>query len=262
MKTTLLIWSKNRAPQLELLLDSIYKNSSIDFNIHVLYTFDNIEAEKNYNILISSFSNINFHKEYNFREQTLDIIKNGEENICLGCDDNIFHKKMALWPESLEKIQAGSVYSLRCGFNTVLQDHVKGLYQPALNQYILGDILSWCPQSYLSNNNYGYPFSLDFHIYNRDQLLSLAESVEWNNTNTLEGNLTRFNNEIYIMYSFPASISCSIPLNCLSGQTAFSPKPEHTIEYLNRQFSFGKRLRLIPNQKIIGCHQLLNLHWS
>lgn len=261
MKCSLICWSYQRAAQLEMLLDSIRKYSSINFDINVLYRADDEEAEKSYGLVRDGYLNVQFYKEKNdFRQKTLELIYNGEENVCLACDDNVIvrpHNDI-----TLDRIEPGTVFSLRLGFNTPLQDFSRNLYQPPLNNYILGNYLSWCPQHYNPNDNYGYPFACDFHIYNRQQLFDLANSFEWYNTNTLEGNLTRFRGKIYAMFSFPDSVSCCIPLNALSGNTIASQEPHHSVEYLNKQFSWGKRLRVLPGQKIIGAHQLLDVYWT
>jgi hypothetical protein len=74
-----IIFSKDRASQLHLLLNSIHKNASYIFNLNVLYTFSNQEFEKGYELLKeickTNLWNVNFVKETGFKEDVVSLLK-------------------------------------------------------------------------------------------------------------------------------------------------------------------------------------------
>ena len=73
MRNQLIIFSKNRASQLHLLLESLEKNSNLLFDsIKVIYIHTNEEYGKGYQKLINVFNSVNFILENNFSVDTLE----------------------------------------------------------------------------------------------------------------------------------------------------------------------------------------------
>ena len=70
MKNQLIIFSKNRACQLHLLLESIEKNSNSLFDVvKVVYLFTNKDYENGYIRLINNFKNVDFTIETSFYQK-------------------------------------------------------------------------------------------------------------------------------------------------------------------------------------------------
>lgn len=255
----LIIWSKNRACQLELLLRSIKKNLDNTFVPYVLYNYSDNDFKKAYEELQKEYPTVSFIKENDFREDTLELVRNIEvDNVGFACDDNVIFKKQDF---VLPRLPFGATFSLRLGKNTIVQNCHTGQLQPELDQYTeFNKTISWLSTHLHPLTNYGYPFSLDMHFYNRGFILELIESIEWNNTNELEGRLCQLRNHCPFMEAPLHSISVNIPLNNLSGVTQVSKHSYSNVE-LNQAFLEGKRLKLetVENTKIIGAHQEIDL---
>jgi len=245
----LIIPSKDRACQLDLLLRSLDNLLNIEFHVNVIWKASSKEFQEGYEKLFDNF--VSFFKEENFREDVLDLCKGNL--CCIMCDDNVIYRTIE---HGLPQINPGKVFSLRLGLNTIVQNHTIGSFQPRLNQYAGENIIEWNPHLYNNLMNYGYPFSLDGHIYNTKQFVNLASQFNWKNTNELEGGL--FNNrfDITILSSFRQSASVNIPLNNLSGYTK---SMDISPAFLNDEFLKGKRLYLPENINIVGCHQNIEL---
>ena len=88
----LIIFSKNRASQLNLLLDSIKLNAPTKFDkISVLYKADD-EYFKSYEILKEDYQFITFKEESNFRRDFINLINDDIEMTTLMVDDAVIYK--------------------------------------------------------------------------------------------------------------------------------------------------------------------------
>jgi hypothetical protein len=254
---SLIIWSKDRACQLELLLRSIHENAQNTFErIWVIKKYTTAQFKEGYDRL--NF-NVDFVSETSgFEADTRRIIGlTSSDSLCFSTDDNIIYRPVQEFPD----VKYGECFSLRLGYNTVVQDHNKASLQPPLNQVIERDgQLEWNPDKYHPLSNYGYPWALDFHVYSTRQLQDTVKRFSFKNTNELESGLFKYRNEITTMKSFTHSCAVNWPLNCLSGYTQ---SDNISNEWLNEQFLNGKRLSLdyIASQRIIGAHQSFDLKW-
>lgn len=269
-----IIFSKDRACQLDLLLRSIEKNCPNLFNeIKVLYTWSSEEYAQGYDKLFKQDKlNVEFYVEHNtpapteFRNQTLELVADSDF-VSLFTDDTVFHRPFEFKGELIDRFlsEIKSVFSLRLGYNTVVQNiHAKPFptMQPYLHFCIEQDgVLSWNPKYYRCTNNYGYPFSIDGHIYHSEFLLSLMEKINFKNTNQLEGGLTAYANLINKMYAFNKSCCVNIPCNNLSSITVAGEYHPFTTKELNDCFLAGKHILLdsIEQADIAGCHQEIPL---
>ncbi|MBR3883920.1 MAG: hypothetical protein IKJ31_04095 [Bacteroidaceae bacterium] len=221
----IIIFSFNRALQLDTLVNSLISNwENPRYEIDILYNTTNIEFQKGYEILIkklSGYKNIRFHKENpipdqwsfqelsnihnfiryfkygnkfkpksNFRSLCIDIIKgSNSNNVMFMTDDAMFIRKVDITDNTLEWVNEGAKdrqYSLRCGvdMNSFNENKIEQ------NEHTL----DWNFYECASNTNWGYPFSVDAHIYSKEVVLSLFKKYIFCNPNTLEGAI---NSQVY-----------------------------------------------------------------
>lgn len=249
----LIIPSYRRPAQLYLLLESVRRFSKINFSITVLNKY-HPNYSHGYDICREEFK-CDIRIEEEFRRDFDFLVGSGGPTICIACDDNVLFRETPV----VDKVRWGDVYSLRLGKNVRIQNYANMEPLPYPNNVIETDKLSWNPSGH-GYYNWEYPFSLDFHIYNRDQLLSIMEEIQYNNTNSLEGNLMRYKHRILNMFSPLHSCSVNWPINNQSGLTT---SQEISLDELNAKFVSGYKISLdrIIQENIIGCHQLLPLEW-
>ena len=265
VNTKLLIWSKDRACQLHLLLEGIHKHLPGIFDISVLYTTSNPAFESGYDRVKREFPSptVDWIKESNFHDDTLDIIKSSKlDNLCVSTDDTIVYRTPPTKP--LDYICAGEVFSFRLGLNTILQNPHDGMVQPPLHNYTLNrDILNWNALLYAPYMNYGYPFGLDMHCFGRQYFYSLITGFDFNSTSELEGNLYRYRHDCPHMFAFEHSIAFNVPLNKLSQTIYQGESTRFTMSDLNDKYLKGLKINLEPieNTEIIGCHQFIDLEF-
>lgn len=261
----LIVWSKDRAAQLHLLLESIERNIPDTFITSVIYTASTPEHKKGYDILQSEFdeNRVGLIFENDLHDHTMSLVSDPAFDYISFCtDDTVFYRNHGPFDESLLD-DSIATFSLRYGLNTVMQDFHTGRYQPPLNLYEdEGDTIRWVFSHYHPLNNYGFPLALDAHIYNREMMYNLMKYLPFTNTNQLESNLFPKRFEIpQNIRSFKQSLAVNIPTNSISGVTRAGEIHSYTTEELNVPYLDGRRIDLdkIMLHSIEGCHQELPL---
>lgn len=258
-----IIFSKDRAMQLDLLLQSIYKNAPETFNINVLYKFSDEEFERGYNILKEKYQNVNFISENDFKSQTLNLLNQNYEYSCFFTDDDIIYnsfnetdiiKTMSENPEIF-------CFSLRLGKNVKVCYSMKSenvLIPESENDNII--IWNWT-KHYM---DFGYPLSVDGHIFKTKDILKLSTNIAYKNPNTFEAALQIFDTfPKQKMAAYKTSVLVNTPVNIV--QSVFENRKAELFSYsvkdLNQLFLTGKRISLeeMDFTNIVGCHQELEL---
>lgn len=218
-KNQLIIFSKNRACQLNLLLDSIRANANLLFDkVSVLYKAEN-EYTLGYEILIEKNKEINFYKENNFKIDLLRLIDDKINATTFMVDDAVFFDKITANKSDIIQsvINDNLIFSLRLGKNCNYS-HPANLYytlgeHEEHGEYILFDYTKQ------QAGDFSYPLSTDGHIFNSRLIKELLVEIEFNNPNTLEANLQKF----VLLRTIPKNIKCfsqsklvSIPVNLVN----------------------------------------------
>lgn len=259
MNTKLVIWSKDRACQLHLLLESMERLCSSKFDIEVIYKASNESFNDAYQKVNSIFGKVTFTKEGAFHKDTVAALNTDHQNIAFSTDDTVCFRTFSLHGLSLNE---GDVFSLRLGLNTIVQDPYRGLVQTPLNRYSRGILdgiptISWSPLDYHPSSNYGYPGGLDLHVFNRKKIQDILGGRTFKNTNELEAILVGARLHFSSIKSFKESVAVNIPCNNMSGITRSGETFGYSIEYLNSLYLDGFKIDLlkIMEEHFVGCHQ-------
>jgi|TARA_Y100000296_G_scaffold87187_1_gene130434 hypothetical protein len=266
-----IIFSRDRANQLSLLLRSIDKNGSDLFGITVIYNASSDAFQDGYNILKGQHEEIVWIKQQSppsdFREITLQAIKNSEEYICFFVDDNILYRKVDTIFESIDAMfryfdtqeKQLLCLSLRLGSNTSIQNEYKNTECPFPQELIAVDNLYalWDWTLLPKHTNFAYPFSVDGHIYRRDQVLEMV-TYDFDTPNGLEGSGEFDVSLPNLMACFDESVLVNSPANIVgSSANKAGEKYGMELEELNRLFLSGHAIDLdsMDFSEVRGCHQ-------
>lgn len=263
MVVNLLIWSKDRACQLDLLLRSMEKHARGLFRPTVIYTYSSGFYKAGYSKLQKEDYDITWIYENNLQHQTRDYINSAEGHICFSTDDQVFHSKVCkCLLDHLPKAD-NEVFSLRLGLNTLVQDCHAGTYQKPLYNFVQENdkIISWNSNEYHPFDNYGYPLALDTHIFTAHKVQELISYFDFKSTNELESKMQQYTQTINRISSFKNSVSVNIPMNNMSSVTRSGEKHPFDLQFLNAQYLEGKQIDLedIEQVKWLGCHSEHNL---
>ena len=263
-----IIFSKNRASQLRLCLESINKNAKDIFNITVIYTSTDKEFESGYDKLkLENLSQgVKWIQQTDFKNNILQALQTNADLSCFGTDDDIFYKDFDVNKiiETIKNDQDVFNFSLRLGKNTKFCYTMNTTN--ILHAEILKDgVITWdWSKHYL---DYGYPLSVDFHIFRTKDIMRLVKNVSFKNPNEFEASLQIFDTyPKFKMAAFENSVLVNSPTNKvqntfdnLSGQNFGISAKELNNKYLNGEVI---DLDSLDFSNIVGCHQELELRFK
>jgi hypothetical protein len=221
MKNQLIIFSKNRACQLHLLLESIEKNSNQIFDvIKVIYTFTTEDFFNGYKILKEKFPNVIFILENDFHQTTINSIDPSFEYTTFMVDDNVFYNKLNFSKSEIlspfDDIKKPIIcFSLRLGLNCNFSHPANLFYEingyEEVNNFITVDVRN-------QKVDFGYPLSVDGHIFKTTFIEESFSLIgEFTNPNYLESKLQFLMGMINKnMTFFKESVLVGIPVNIVN----------------------------------------------
>lgn len=213
--TTTIIFSYDRAMQLDLLLESISKYDSFGMlDLQIIYATSDIGFDAGYEKLKLKYDNISWHKEVQFEERfvfpnlpiywhnylwwlkykynryvksdfkskVVSVLRDSSHHTAMFLtDDSLFFNRIEIDVEAINKIildGKNNSFSLRHGANVS-----GGKYVEKENT------ISWETTDKHEHAEWSYPFSVDGHIYNKSVVQKILKKVIFKNPNTLEGNV-------------------------------------------------------------------------
>lgn len=208
---TSIIFSKNRACQIDALLRSINDHCQLFKKIIVLYTTTSKDFTDGYEIAINKHPDIDWMAEVSFRNDFYLCLDNSDDKVCLLVDDDIFINpvdELTLFDMMMEV----DIISLRLGDNVTKKQHL----------------------------HFNYKGSLDGNIYNTHDLLGAIQGAGFNNPNRLESRLTHSLNDLSMAW-FKESRLVGIPANRVSS-TSGCDYFGHSSEELNELWLHGQEI--------------------
>ena len=285
---SIVIFSKDRAAQLDLCLKSIYSNLnslSKEWIIDIIYTSSSEEFEMGYKEIRSEWEEypfISFYPESfggGFKQTLERRVDHWGDYVLFFTDDDIVYRK---FEHSIKEIEASIgdkenlCLCLRLGSNTFVQDQYRNTKCIIPEDVFLSEdtIRFWEWKKQGEESNFSYPFSLDGHVYKiKDVKYVLDNTPGYYNPNSLEGKAHYYHVKTDLGANLPDKMSCfeksyvvNTPLNRVqetctnSAGKFFGQSPEE----LNTSVLKGSRLCLekMEFDTIIGVHQELKLFWG
>lgn len=183
---SLMIFSRNRTLQLYALLESLEKYfDSNDINVNILYRYDT-EHVASLNEVMDRFSHFTFIEEKNFKDQVEEFLLSSNNLLAFLTDDIIFKDKVDI--NQISEIMTSNsnvmTFSLRLGL------HIKDCYALDKAQPVpMGNV--YPPNLFVwewrnSEMDWGYPFSVDGHIFRKDQACQWFTGLNYSHPNSFE----------------------------------------------------------------------------
>ncbi|MFW6219243.1 MAG: hypothetical protein ACOC33_00115 [bacterium] len=268
METLVIIFSKDRAFQLDCLLRSInLRLNNLFDKVTVLYTYSNNEYKLGYDKLINRFNYVEFYKENSFYDTFMSILNKYKKEykfISLMVDDDFIYNKLEIQKERVLKsiTDQDICFSLRLGLNCVYSHPANKSFR--INSYIeYGEILKTDFKN--QDGDFAYPMSLDGHIFNFNVIFNYIRNInKFLNPNTLEEKLNSIkrlikeNNIIFLK----ESILVGNPVNLVNNTHKNRNGLIHSqsIEDLNEKYlnDYICDIDEINIENVNGCHMEFN----
>ncbi len=213
--TTAIVFSKNRACQLDLLLRSMTKNATDVFGqVYVIWKGDG-EYAAAYHICQDEHLSAVFLRESDLRDDTLSLVGSGGGHIAFLMDDCVFYREDdGPSPEGALDDEDVLCFSPRLGLNTTWVYPLDRRQEVPAARAAEDGIVYWPWLG--SDGDFGYPFSLDGNIFRNDDLLPLLHDVyDWSTPNTVEAALAQMRDRLGrpLMTSHTQSSLVGVPAN-------------------------------------------------
>jgi hypothetical protein len=248
-----LVWSKDRACQLDLLLRSAERFMPFIDETVVIYKASNEFYADGYRRLIEKYYSCEWMticEEFDFHWQILHFIKTAQDRVLGNSDDNVFIRNV---PINLPNVA-----------NLSLRLHPGVTYcQPAqLEIKSPGWVIQ--PEDYMGwdytlcdpRGCWGYPHPCDSHIYKHDVWYDQIKTGSWSNPASLEIWMNTHRIKFQVMYCFPKACLISVSNNSTGQAQASNQNGQVSLEDLNRLWLSGKQIELAPfeNLEHNACH--------
>lgn len=269
----IIIFSLNRAPQLELLLRSmsIHFKEFNDIEINILYKYTNEYFKKGYDLIINKYDNTNFILETDFKTDLINLFENSNKQyIMFLMDDNVFKEDFSLEDNEVNFFKNNIYGHDIIALSLRLHPNLTYCYPAKINmrkpniiqsqkQFFNKNIISWRNET----GDYNYTMSLDGNLYRTEQIEHLIHKLNYNNPNSLESNLASNALNIPYLLFYDKSKIINIPINKVQNYNN-NIHGDITAEYLNDLFLKGKRISLdgITGIDNISCHQEIDIKYE
>jgi len=267
-RITGLIFSKDRAMQLEALLSSLslHCRDIQNLDLKVLNITSDSFHERQYHRLMSDYGCVEFIREKDFKKQVLSSIESYEHVLFL-VDDAIFVKDFVIKNviECLKNNDDVLGFSQRLGTNTNYC-YSRSISQKLPNFIEIGnEALKYDWTS--AQGDFGYPLEISSSVYRVNDILPLLEQLYFVNPNTLEGHMAAnkhiFVNKKNCLMCSSSSIAFCNPVNIVQKvcKNRAGNIPQYSIDELSRMFEQGYRINVekyssfVPN----ACHHEVEL---
>lgn len=219
----LIVFSKDRALQLEALLRSIELNCKLFNSITVIVKWSSDDYYKAYENLSNEYSGVDFVMQNDLKTDVLGAM--WDEFTCFMVDDMICYNPVSR-PPTFNGFK-NSIWCLRLGEET------KGFTRR-----------QWAWKDYQKTKSYfDYPCSLDGNIYPTEIIKPLIEEGNFVNPNKLEVVLWSKRDRLpEIMNCWGEAKVVSLPLNRVSdtATASFGQTYNYSAEYLNNRYLGGE----------------------
>lgn len=249
-----IIFSKKRAAQLDLLLRSIGHYWEDAPRCQIIYKADNESFSNSYMQLTQDHDAHNYFCEdvinSSFKELVLDVIDPEKPYTMFMMDDQIFINPLLLESsiqyKEFKTREYVSTLSLRLGEN-VTSCYMQNFptTPPILNEF---GLFNWTK----CQGDWAYPYSLDAHIFRTNNILPKLQSLDYANPNTLE-HMLNLNQPIYQDYMICFDISKITNNASNQVQNVFRGNRYaglSDVEHLNKEYLKGRRIKLQPFENI------------
>lgn len=188
------IFSKDRAMQLDGFLASYFENVENYSPIKVLFHVSNENHKKSYDDLQKIYADlpVEFIAESNFRKNLIAILeKSSEDRVLFYVDDMLFSQKMNYaWLKDVDPLL--DIVSLSRGkdlnYSTVL---AKKLEVPSFNK-ISENLYHFKWDEITEFSDWTYPIGVSGYMFSRPEIVAMMKATHFKAPNSLEHNLQQF----------------------------------------------------------------------
>lgn len=256
-----IIFSKDRACQLDLLLRSIKKYFR-DWQNHkwnVLYTYTSEDFGRAYNLLISRHPEFAFYKEKSFRTDLLSLLDDSCSYFMFGVDDAVFINEFNIESEEFKDFEASSdILSLQLRmYPGITYCYTTDNSAPVPK--FLENKIKWSWKG-CSSDCWNYSVSMDFALFRTADICPIIRLLDFASVNWLEAILSSIPWYRSCNLGFEKAIIFNNPINKVQS-TNNNRCANICSNYLNEHYLNDELIKLEPFDGIltVSTHQEVSI---
>jgi hypothetical protein len=190
---SLVIFSKDRALQMDLLLQSNAKHCGKLFHdVVVLYAASTPKFEDGYQKLAKAWPEVKFVRERKFEEDTREILRESANLVCILSDDCIFYRNVVDYQDQiLDVIARERIFSYILGIGGDSRYSGTCRHRFRMPEFEREkETLIWNWQK-ADKGEFECPFMLAANIYKKEDYLFCVDRVRFQNPSTFENQLQK-----------------------------------------------------------------------
>lgn len=238
--TNMLIVSKDRALQLDLLLRSMADNFKVPHITTIIYTYSDNLYKKGYDILINEYPHLKFVKETNFREDVLNTLSRSFKYHTALCDDCVF-------PRRLERTKEFNIFDANTdilALNYRIGPNMKVVYQgepeTPLPVFTKDHIWNW---QTAKTRAWKYSMALAGQFYRMVDMVDYLPHLNFDCPTFIETRMMQNQINKPLQICFDESKIIALEINRVQDRSLTNKHGNITAEYLNNQWLDGMRIR-------------------
>jgi len=236
----IIIFSKDRAFQLDALLRSIKELYHVLYTINVLYTYSNSFYKCGYSLCQMHHRDINWVLQENFKTDTEDLINvHHSKYVSFFTDDDLI-KRDVYYDETFKQLDGNAnilTLSLRLGLHCH-RNYVNNNETPPPKSII------WNWKNYPPLSDWGYPMSIQGNVFRAVDLKGYTSKLNYNTPNTLEGSMYHKPLSQPLMACYEKSKVVCLQINRVADSINRAGNVHQ--DYLNKMFLEGLKMKLQP----------------
>lgn len=186
--TQLIVFSKDRALQLDALLRSYFFYTENPVSVKVLFRASSVEFEKAYAELIQLYSDrpIEFIQERSFKKDLVELFDRLTCSKVIFLVDDLQFKNPVNFKSFTGINPRENIASLRLGTH-LNYAYTLNMKQPLPTFKKVGDMLSWNWNK--ASGDWAYPLSVDGHLFDKEEFKVLVNELDYKAPNSFEAAL-------------------------------------------------------------------------
>ena len=260
---TCIVFSRNRALQLDALLRSIEKYSESPFDVYIQYSCS-LNHCQSYENIISRYGNTSkykFVREESFPVSLLDLIKSIKtQYLFFLVDDQVFVKPFDM-SKIISIMKDNTFFSLRLGRSITDFGIFERKLLPKFSTQ--SDYLEWSWKQNKDQKDWGYQFSVDGTVYRTLDVLRASMSIPFKAPNSFEDNMNSVclyrGDNIGMSYHEPVVINLIINASRQEKEYEHFESGEYSTDDMLELWNAGKRFSLEKVSSIVfhSTHYIL-----
>ena len=261
----IMIFSRNRALQLNALLETLGEYSIGDAQVTVLYHYDEGHLDS-LNEVMESYPFHSYWEQDDFETQVKEFLHEASTHVMFLVDDIIVkaHVDFDFISNALEQNPALLTFSLRLGL------HLDYCYPLQSSQPLPGGsvyppgifVWEWPP----AKMDWQYPLSVDGHVFRKEQLSAWVDPLKFDKPNRFEEvmqTIPRTNSVPGLCICYAHSKIMNMPLNRVQDEYV-NNCADIEADYLLQRWAQGDKLDASKYARIINhsAHEVLELYFK